>query len=82
MAGGLQFDPTAQFFRKADTGRISGSAKEFLPRRSGLINGGTSLWHKMKYELMGFKTRNAKTLEEDVCKILAGFGKDYGMTFC
>jgi len=36
----------------------------------------------MKYELMGFKTRNAKTLEEDVCKILAGFGKDYGMTFC
>ena len=42
MAGGLQFNSPAQFFRKADTGRISSSAKEFLPRRSGLINGGTS----------------------------------------
>ncbi|MEI6848319.1 MAG: hypothetical protein WCK32_09920, partial [Chlorobiaceae bacterium] len=36
----------------------------------------------LKYELMGFKTRNAQTLEEDVCKILAGFGKDYRMTCC
>jgi len=35
----------------------------------------------VKYELMGFKTRNAKTLEEDVRKILDGFGTDYGMTF-
>ena len=26
----------------------------------------------MKYELMEFKTRTAKTLEEDVRKILAG----------
>ena len=43
MAGGLQFDPPAQFFRKADTERISGSENGFLPRRSGLINGGTSL---------------------------------------
>ncbi len=34
----------------------------------------------MKYELMKFKTRNEKTLEEDVCKILDGFGKDYVMT--
>jgi len=42
MAGGLQFDPPAQFFREADTGRISGSAKEFIPSRSGLIDGGTS----------------------------------------
>ena len=42
MAGGLQFDPPAQFFRKADTDRISGSENGFLPRRSGLINGGTS----------------------------------------
>jgi len=31
--------------------------------------------------LMEFKTRNAKTLEEDVRKILDGFGKNYGMTF-
>ncbi|NHQ60705.1 hypothetical protein G9409_08950 [Chlorobium sp. BLA1] len=42
-AGGLQFDPPAQFFREADTGRISGSANEFLQRRSGLIDGGTSV---------------------------------------
>jgi hypothetical protein len=35
----------------------------------------------MKYELMEFKTRTAKTLEEDVRKILDGFGSDYGMTF-
>ena len=42
MAGGLPFDPPAQFFRKTDTGRISGSANGFLPRRSGPINGGTS----------------------------------------
>ena len=34
----------------------------------------------MKYELMEFKTRNVKTLEEDVNKILDGFGIDYGMT--
>ena len=47
MAGGLQFDPPVQFFRKADTGRISGSANGFLPRRSGPINGGTS-YHKKK----------------------------------
>ena len=30
---------------------------------------------------MEFKTRNVKTLEEDVWKILDGFGKDYVMTF-
>jgi hypothetical protein len=30
---------------------------------------------------MEFKTRNIKTLEEDVCKILDGFGTDYVMTF-
>ena len=42
MAGGLPFDSPAQFFRKADAGRISGPANGFLPRRSGLIDGGTS----------------------------------------
>jgi len=35
----------------------------------------------VKHELMEFKTRNVKTLEDDVCKILDGFGKDYGITF-
>jgi len=43
MAGGLQFDPPTQFLRKADIGRISGSANGFLPKSSGLIDGGTSL---------------------------------------
>jgi len=43
VAGGLQFDPPAQFFRTADTGRISGSANGSLPSRSGLVNGGTSI---------------------------------------
>jgi hypothetical protein len=42
MAGGLPFHPAAQLTRTADAGRISGSANGFLPRRSGLINGGTS----------------------------------------
>jgi hypothetical protein len=30
---------------------------------------------------MEFKTRNEKNLEEDVRKILAGFGTDYVITF-
>jgi len=34
----------------------------------------------MKYELMEFKTRNIKTIEEYVNKILNGFGIDYGRT--
>lgn len=53
----------------------------FLPPYSPELNRIEKLWHKVKYELMGFKTRNAKTLEEDVRKILDGFGTDYGMTF-
>jgi hypothetical protein len=53
----------------------------FLPPYSPELNRIEKLWHKMKYELMEFKTRNAKTLEEDVCKILDGFGLDYVMTF-
>jgi hypothetical protein len=35
----------------------------------------------VKYELMEFKTRTVQTLEEDVRKILTGFGINYGMTF-
>jgi len=53
----------------------------FLPTYSPEPNRIEKFWHKMKYELMEFKTRNEKTLEEDVCKILDGFGKDYVMTF-
>lgn len=53
----------------------------FLPPYSPELNRIEKLRHKMKYELMEFKTRNAKTLEEDVRKILDGFGSDYVMTF-
>lgn len=31
---------------------------------------------------MKFKTSKVKTLEEDINKILDGFGVDYVMTFC
>ena len=54
----------------------------FLPTYSPELNRIEKFWHKMKYELMEFKTRNVKNLEEDVNKILDGFGIDYGMTFC
>ena len=54
----------------------------FLPPYSPELNRIEKFWHKMKYELMEFKTRNEKILEEDVRKILDGFGKDYVMTFC
>ena len=53
----------------------------FLPTYSPELNRIEKFWHKMKYELMEFKTRTVQTLEEDVCKILTGFGKDYRMTF-
>ena len=53
----------------------------FLPPYSPELNRIEKFWHKVKYELMEFQTRNVKTLEEDVCKILDGFGKDYVMTF-
>jgi transposase len=54
----------------------------FLPPYSPELNRIEKYWHKVKYELMEFKTRNEKTLEEDVRKILYGFGTDYGMSFC
>jgi len=53
----------------------------FLPPYSSELNRIEKLWHKVKYELMGFKTRNAKTLEEDVRKILDCFVTDYAMIF-
>ncbi len=53
----------------------------FLPPYSPELNRIEKLWHKVKYELMEFKTRTVQTLEEDVRKILTGFGINYGMTF-
>lgn len=58
-----------------------GLKRYFLPPYSPELNRIEKFWHKVKYELMGFKTLNVKTLEEDVCKISDGFGKDYVMTF-
>jgi hypothetical protein len=52
----------------------------FLPSYSPEINRIEKLWHKVQYELIGFETLNAKTLEEDVRKILDGFLTDYQMT--
>ena len=42
----------------------------------------TALWHKMKYEWLAFKARDAQTLETDVKTLLAGFGADYRLSFC
>jgi transposase len=60
---------------------LKGLTLYFLPPYSPELNRIEKFWHKVKYELMEFKTRNFKTLEEDVCKIWDGFGKDYVMTF-
>ena len=38
----------------------------FLPTYSPKLNRIEKFCHKIKYELMEFKTRNVKTLEEDV----------------
>ena len=54
----------------------------FLPPYSPELNRIEKLWHKMKYEWMAFKSRDAKTLEADVDEILAGFGKKYKLNFC
>ncbi|WP_316155523.1 IS630 family transposase [Cupriavidus sp. BIC8F] len=54
----------------------------FLPPYSPELNRIEKLWHKMKYEWLAFKARDAKTLEADVDVILQGIGKDYRFTFC
>ena len=59
-----------------------GLTLHFLPPYSPELNRIEKLWHKMKYEWMGFKARTAASLEEDVVKILAGFGTEYQMNFC
>jgi len=53
----------------------------FLPTYSPELNRIEKFLHKIKYELLEFKTRNIQTLEEDVCKILDGFGKHYVMAY-
>jgi transposase len=54
----------------------------FLPPYSPELNRIEKLWHKMKYEWMAFKSRDAKTLEADVDEVVAGFGKKYKLDFC
>ena len=54
----------------------------FMPLYSPELNRVEKFWHKIKYELLEFKTPGAKTLKNDVNQILNRFGKDYGMTFC
>ena len=54
----------------------------FLPPYSPELNRIEKLWHKIKYEGMAFKARDAKTLEADVEEILAGFGEKYTLDFC
>ena len=45
----------------------------FLPAYSPELNRIEKLWHKMKYEWMAFKSRDAQTLEADVDEILLLF---------
>lgn len=54
----------------------------FLPPYSPELNRIEKLWHKMKYEWMAFKARDAKTLQADVGEILDGFGEKYKFSFC
>jgi transposase len=54
----------------------------FLPPYSPELNRIEKLWHKMKYEWMDFKARDAQTIEADVDKILTGFGERYTLDFC
>jgi transposase len=54
----------------------------FLPPYSPELNRIEKLWHKMKYEWMAFKSRDAQTLEADVDEVVAGFGTKYKLDFC
>ena len=54
----------------------------FLPPYSPELNRIEKRWHKMKYEGMAFKSRDAKTLEADVDEVVAGFGKKNKLDFC
>ena len=54
----------------------------FLPPYSPELNRIEKLWHKMKYEWMAFKSRDAQTLEADVNEIPTGFSEKYKLDFC
>jgi transposase len=53
----------------------------FLPPYSPELNRIENVWHKMKYEWMAYKARDAQTLEADVDDVLDGFGKKYTFSF-
>ena len=54
----------------------------FLPPYSPELNRIEKLWHKMKYEWMALKSRDAQTLEADVNEIPTGFSEKYKLDFC
>ena len=62
--------------------RQKGLRLYFLPPYSPGLNRIEKLWHKMKYEWMAYKARDAHSLETDVEEILTGFGKKYFFDFC
>jgi transposase len=62
--------------------RNQGLTLYFLPPYSPELNRIEKLWHKMKYEWLAFKARDAQTLEADVDTILREFGSNYRFTFC
>lgn len=53
----------------------------FLPPYCLELNRIEKLWHKMKYEWMAYKARDASTQEADVQEILTGFGERYFFDF-
>ena len=61
--------------------RQKGLTLYFLPPYSPELNRIEKLWHKMKYEWMAYKARDAHTLEADVEAMLAGFGQKYNFDF-
>jgi transposase len=54
--------------------QTKGLTLSFLPPYSPELNRIETLWHKMKYQGLAFKTHNTQTLEADVDVILQGFG--------
>ncbi len=61
--------------------RQKGLRLYFLPPYSPELNRIEKLWHKMKYEWMAYKARDAHSLETDVEEILTGFGEKYSFDF-
>jgi transposase len=53
----------------------------FLPPYTPELNRIERLWHNIKYRWMAFKARDEQTLEDDVDRILQGWGDSYQMTY-